>query len=173
MKLNTSSTQTFRRRAPQALALGCLAFAVQIACSDAPTQGGPTTFPTSGTNAGGTPANTAGTPAASGSFTAAGTFGTAGTFDTGGVGGTATAGTGGTSTAGTATAGTGGTVVVIPTTPYCMGKTPATLPYKVETNYFPSGWSEGPPAISNPTDLAVDAGTQRVAGDVGNCTKWH
>lgn len=171
MKLN----QPFRRRAPQLAAVGCLAFAVQVACSDAPTQGGNnTTFPTAGTNVGGTPVtNTAGTPAASGSFSASGTFGTAGTaVDTGGTGGTS-GGAGGSATAGSATAGTGGTVVVIPTTPYCMGKAALPLPYKVETNYFPSGWSVGPPDISVPTDLAFDACTARVAGAVGNCTKWR
>jgi hypothetical protein len=169
VKLN----QPFRRRAPQLAAVGCLAFAVQVACSDAPQGGTPTPFPTAGTSAGGTPAGTAGTPAASGSFSSSGTFGTAGTTDTGGVGGTGTAGTGGAATAGTGTAGTGGTIVVVPATPYCMGKTALPLPYKVETNYFPSGWSVGPPAISVPADLAFDACTQRVGGAVGNCSKWR
>lgn len=167
MKLN----QPFRRRAPQLAAVGCLAFAVQVACSDAPTQSGNVPiFPTAGTSAGGTPANTAGTPAASGSFSTSGSFGTAGTTDVGGTGGT----TGGTATAGTATtAGTGGTTVVVPPTPYCQGKTLSTLPYTVETNYFPSGWSVGPPDISVPADLVYDACTSRVTGAVGNCTKWR
>jgi len=171
----TLSARPFRRRTPPLAVLGCLAFAVQIACSDAPTQGGTgTTFPTAGTAGGGTALSMAGTSAASGSFSSSGSFGTAGNaFETGGTGGSAT--TAGTSSGGTAvaTAGTGGTVVVNPTTPYCMGKPVAPLPYKVESNYYPSGWSEGPPAISAPTDLAFDACTKRVAGAVGDCTKWR
>lgn len=160
-----SPAQLFSRRAPQVAVAGCLAFGVQIACSDTvPPATNNTTFPMAGTNSGGSPAGTAGTPAASGSFSASGSFGTAGT-DTGGTGGTGTAGSG--------TAGAGGTVVVIPTTPFCMGKAPLPLPYKVESNYYPSGWSEGPPLISNPTDLAVKACKERVAGAVGDCTTWR
>jgi hypothetical protein len=181
VKLNTltSFAHPLRRRAPQIAVLGCLAFAAQVACSDAPTQGGtPTPFPTSGTTSGGSVANTAGTT----TTTAAGTFATGGggTFSAGGTG-FETGGTAG-STAGTAsggsagsTAGTGGTTVVVPPTPYCMGKTLEPLPYPVKTGFQPSGWSEGPPVISNPTDLAFDACTERVAGAaaVGDCSKWR
>jgi hypothetical protein len=174
VKLNTLA-QPFRRRAPQVAVLGCLAFGVQIACSDTPASpsNNNTTFPMAGTTStAGTPATTAGTTSTAGTFATAGTFGSAGTAATGG---TEAGGTGGAGTAGTATAGTGGTVVVIPTTPYCMGKTPQTLPYAAEKNYYPSGWSEGPPVISNPTDLPFKAcdPANRVAGAAGNCTTWR
>jgi hypothetical protein len=179
VKLNPSSTQSFRRRAPQAAVLGCLAFALQVACSDAPVNGGPGPFTTSGTNAGGTPANTAGTPAASGSFSASGSFGTAGTFETGGTGGSATAGTGtgGATTAGTGTAGTGGTIVVIPTTPYCMGKTPTPLPYMATDGFKQAGWDGAVAEIKTGAQIipapAVDYCSQRAPGAVGDCSMWQ
>jgi len=160
---------------PQAAALGCLAFALQVACSDAPVNGSPTPpFTAAGTNAGGTTANTAGTPAASGTFSASGTFGTAGTFDSGG---SATAGTGGAATAGTATAGTGGTVVVIPTTPYCMGKTPTPLPYMATDGFKQAGWDGAIAEIKTGEQIvpapAVDYCTQRAPGAVGDCSMWQ
>jgi hypothetical protein len=56
-----------------------------------------------------------------------------------------------------------------------MGKPLDPLPYPVKTGFQPSGWSEGPPVISNPTDLAFDACTTRVAGAdaIGACSKWR
>jgi hypothetical protein len=116
---------------------------------------------------------TAGTFASSGS---GGTFSSGGTFETGGT--VAAAGTESGGTAGSTAAGTGGTggTGVVPPTPYCMGKPVEALPFVVETKYYASGWSEGPPPagqISNPADLAFDACTTRVAGAVGQCTKWR
>lgn len=175
----TSSAHSFRRHMPQAAVLGCLAFALQVACSDAPVNGTPTPpFTAAGTNAGGTPVSMAGTPAASGSFSSSGSFGTAGTFDTGGAGGSATAGTGGTATAGTATAGTGGTAVVIPTTPYCMGKTLTPLPYMATDGFKQAGWDGAVAEIKTGAQIvpapAVDYCTaQRVAGAVGDCSMWQ
>jgi hypothetical protein len=176
VKLNTLA-QPFRRRAPQVAVIGCLAFGVQVACSDTPANPSPsnTTFPMAGTTStAGTPATTAGTTSTAGTLATAGSFGTAGT-PAGGTEAGGTGGAGGTGTAGTATAGTGGTVVVVPTTPYCMGKEVKTLPYAAESNYYPSGWSEGPPVISNPTDLPFKAcdPANRVAGAAGNCTTWR
>lgn len=193
MKLNplsSSSSHPLVRRAPQIAALFVLVLAVQVACSDAPTQGTPVLPGTSGTATGGTPAGTAGT-AGSSVMPTAGTVGTAGSFATGGTGGTfSTAGTAGTATAGTGgtTAGTGGTTagtanggtggVIVPVA-YCMGKTPSALPFPVNMGWQPSGWSAGGVGspISVATDLvgAADACTARPPGAaaVSDCSKWH
>ena len=168
--------QPFRRRFPQAVVLGSLAFGVQVACSDAPVNGGNnTTFPMAGTpSTAGTPAATAGTPA-----TTAGTFGASGSFGTAGTpaGGTETGGTGGTGTAGTATAGTGGTAVVVPTTPYCMGKPLDPLPYTANDGFELSGWNAGAQtqatANANIVNRPADACLTRVPGAVGRCSQWH
>ena len=179
MKLNhlTSTAHFFRRGSTRALMLGGFAVAVQVACSDAPSTPSTPLPGASGStnNTAGTPANTAGTPAmTAGTFSmtagSAGTFSTAGTTDVGGSTAGGMGGTGGT-TAGTTSAGTGGTPVQ--PTAFCMDQTPQTLPYTVNKNYHESGWSVGPPAISNPTDLAFNACTKRVAGAVGDCTKWR
>ena len=172
MKLNTLA-QPFRRRAPQVAVLGCLAFGVQIACSDTPANPGPT-FPTTAgtTSTAGTPAATAGTPA-----TTAGTFGASGSFGTAGTpaGGTDTGGTGG--TGGAATAGTGGTTVVVPPVAYCMGKPLEALPYVANDGFELSGWNAGAQAqatangdiVNRPTDACLT----RVPGAVGRCSQWH
>ncbi len=181
MKLNTlTSFNPFRRPAAKVAVAGCLAFAVQVACSDVPQNGTPTPPGTAGTAPGsaGTAPGTAGTtPGTAGTFSSTagsgGSFGTAGTgFETGG---TATGG-GGAATAGAATAGTGGTTVVVPPAPFCMNHAVAPLPYKINDNYYPSGWSEGGPTaqISTPTTaLATDFCLSRPAGAVGDCTKWR
>ena len=186
MKLNTltSLTHSFRRPAVKVAVAGCFAFAVQVACSDAPQNGTPTFPSTAGTpgtagapSTAGAPAGTAGTFATTAGT--AGTFGTAGTgFETGGTAGAATGGggAGGVGTAGAATAGTGG--VIVPPAPFCMNHAVAPLPYKVNDNYYPSGWSEGGPTaqISTPTtNLVTDycLAASRPTGAVGDCTKWR
>lgn len=198
MKLNTltSIVHPFRSRTSLALMLSGFAVAAQVACSDAPTQGG---FPTNtaGTpammNTGGTPVSTAGTPATTagtfsnssgsgGTFATAGTDAGAGTFSVGGsTGGTATAGTdagGTTSTAGTATAGTGGD----PPAPvaYCSTHTLEALPYDISKGFKSSGY--GPDATSilqiqqdgnvttPPTNYCM---TARATGAVGDCSMWR
>ncbi len=182
MKLNslTSLTHPFRRPATKVALAGCFAFAVQVACSDAPQNGTPTFPSTAGTPSTSGASSTSGAPGTAGTFTStagtAGSFGTAGTgFETGGTAGTG--GGGGTDaggTAGASTAGTGG--VYVPPAPFCMNHAVAPLPYKVNDNYYPSGWSEGGPTaqISTPAaGLATDYCTQRPAGAVGECTKWR
>jgi hypothetical protein len=172
VKLNISShAHPFRSRGAQLACLGALAFAAQVACSDAP---GPKTTPFPMTSAGsaGTPASTAG---ASGSFTSAGTggtFGTAGSFTSGGMGGQqATGGSAG--AAGAATAGTGGVIV---TAPYCEGKTLTALPFNVQSAFFPSAWQGDFSQIAIPEEPTVDACADRAEGALGDenrCSAWR
>jgi len=181
----SSLSRFLRHRGGYALALGGLAVSIQVACSDQPSNGS-TYAPVAGTPAttAGTPATTAGT----GGNTTAGTFtmgGMAGTFTTGGGGaGAGGGGTGGDATAGMSgggmaagMAGTGGTPE--PPKPYCMGKTPETLPYKVNVGFQPSGWNQGAvdqalanDQIKDPVNNDCMAGN-RLAGAVGNCSTWR
>jgi len=202
--LSPSSLSLFRRGTLLA-ACGALAFGLQVACSDSPASPGYYPQGTSGTTTtttttGGTPAGTSGTTGtagttpitSAGTFSGAGTFSSAGTFsaagtggsDAGGTGGQTTGGTGGQTmggtggaAAGTANGGTGG--VSVPTA-YCMGKTPAALPYTVNPAFQPATWGPadgllqikvGAQIASPPTDAC--AAGQRVAGALGDCTMWQ
>lgn len=171
MKLNISSyANPFRSRGAQLLCLGTIAFAAQIACSDAPAPK-TTPFPSTGGSAG-MPAATAGT---AGSFLPSGgggAFSTAGAFGTSGSAGSVAAG----GTAGTAGSGTAGTGGVIITPPFCEGKTLEALPFDVQTSFYPSSWQGDFSQIAVPTDLQNDPCTTRPTGslgDAGHCTKWR
>lgn len=179
MKVTTPRIVLIRRPTLYVAALGALAFATTVACSDDPvsplgtagTSPGvagttPTTAGTSSTAAGtgGAPVGVAGTSFGNAGTPATGGTGTAGTA-AGGTGGTATGGTG---TGGSGTAGTGG--VYVPPPPYCEGKTPATLPFEVTTAFYASAWQGLFTQITatSPTDLCA----QRTQGAVGGCSRW-
>lgn len=191
MKLN-SLLAPVRLRGVQLAAFGSIAFAAQIACSDAagppaaPPLGSSGSFGTAGTGTAGT--GTAGTGTA-GTGTA-GTFGTGGTGTAGtgtggtfGTSGSATGGTGGSAGSTAGTAGTGGTPE--PPKPWCDTQTPVTLPYAVNTTYQISGWggiapTPVTPGTTAPTVITANDGIMpavtgcatRVTGAVGQCTSW-
>jgi hypothetical protein len=185
VKLNPlSSSSSLIRRSPQVAALGVLAFAVQIACSDAPAVPGPGFTAAGQTSTAGTTATAAGTGTVVPTAGSAGTFATTGgTFSTGGTGtagdttAAGTGGTGGDAAAGTATGGTGGTGVIVPTTPYCMGKTLSPLPYMVTDGFKQAGWDGTITQMKTGAQIvpapAVDYCSQRVTGAVGDCSMWQ
>lgn len=182
MKLNSLIAKPLRLRGVQLVALGSIAFASQVACSDA--AGPPAAPPFNGTSGSSSTAGTGGTTSTAGTSATAGT-GTGGTFGTAGTGtaGTGTAGTfgssgattGGTggSTAGTDAGGTGGTFE--PPKPFCDTQAAVTLPYTVNKTYQLSQWS--PLAVTqvkanNDIMPAVTGCAMRPAGAVGDCSSW-
>lgn len=182
MKATTPRIVLIRRPTLYVAALGALAFATTVACSDDPVSqlgvagtspgvagttpgtAGTTAQPIAGT--GGAPVGTAGTGFGNAGTPATGGTGTAGTA-TGGTG-TGGTGTGGTGTAGSGTAGTGG--VYVPPPPFCQGKTPDALPFTVTTAFYASAWQGLYSQIT--ATSATDYCATRAPGAVGGCSRW-
>lgn len=184
MKLKSLVAKPLRLRGVQLVALGSIAFASQVACSE---EAGPPAPPPIGSSGTATTAGTGGTGTAGTGTTAGtsagGTFGTAGsgtagsgTAGTFGTSGSTTGGTGGSGGSAGSTAGTGGTGgVVEPPKPFCDTQTAVTLPYTVNTTYQLSGWGGIAPTVITANEGIMPAANgcmTRVPNAVGGCAAF-